>query len=617
MATTTDHRVAPAIARDGVDTRTQDNSGMAAAGTGETTSMGAAHARGGQTAASEEEEIRNAELDAQRDTLATQYRLKRRILEVKCPGMSVVYPNQQVAANEIIANFMAGKVWVVLIAPPGAGKTGVMLEVLRQLGGHIDPQHQIHINDMLVITGMSDTDWAKTMKDGMLDAFAPTIHHRAMLRRKGGLDTLTNGIIVTDECHVACMADQTIDKKLKEANLKDIDILRRRNMRMLDVSATPEGVLHDLQRWREHTAVVVLQPDEKYQGFQKMRDEGRLLNAGDYDLEDYERAKALLRVFQDRYRHSPTKKYFPFRIYSDKARSNVVDACRELGWDFESHDSVNRVEDIDAVMEKPPTRHKVFFVKGFWRASKRLVRKHVGGSYEAPTIRPDDTAKSQGLTARFCSTFVWEGEQTNVGLRPLHFDDIESIDRYLEWTRAGYDYKEAAYKAPRLRSDGEGVVKHPNTKARPEGFKGVECDEDPVPAGPAGGGAVERQRAAPTAPRVNRSDYVRKHKEFGSAEAARDYYEQVFGTTDGFASRPHRDETTGKFVCSFSNVKSSVCPIDVVRSRLGTGNLWGETLKKLDANQFPRIGTLKIGYDGETAVFVLCVCSKAEFAWPA
>ena len=46
-----DHRVAPAIARDGVDTRTQENSGMAAAGTGETTSMGAAHARGGQTAA--------------------------------------------------------------------------------------------------------------------------------------------------------------------------------------------------------------------------------------------------------------------------------------------------------------------------------------------------------------------------------------------------------------------------------------------------------------------------------------------------------------------------------------------------------------------------------------
>jgi hypothetical protein len=115
---------------------------------------------------------------------------------------------------------------------------------------------------------------------------------------------------------------------------------------------------------------------------------------------------------------------------------------------------------------------------------------------------------------------------------------------------------------------------------------------------------------------VNRNGYVRKHKEFVSAEAARDYYEQVFGTTDGFASRPHRDEATGKFVCSFSNVKSSVCPIDVVRSRLATGNLWGETLKKLDANQYSRIGTLKIGYDGETAVFVLCVCSKTEFDWP-
>lgn len=51
MATSVEARLAPVTARDGVDTRNKDNSGKAAAGTGETTSVGAAHVRDVQTAA--------------------------------------------------------------------------------------------------------------------------------------------------------------------------------------------------------------------------------------------------------------------------------------------------------------------------------------------------------------------------------------------------------------------------------------------------------------------------------------------------------------------------------------------------------------------------------------
>ena len=54
MATTTVTRLVSANTRDGVDTRSQEekeNSGKTAVGTGETTSVEAVHARGGQTAA--------------------------------------------------------------------------------------------------------------------------------------------------------------------------------------------------------------------------------------------------------------------------------------------------------------------------------------------------------------------------------------------------------------------------------------------------------------------------------------------------------------------------------------------------------------------------------------
>ena len=560
------------------------------------------------------EQIHQAELENQRELLQLQYRQRLKLMQLKRQGAQIVYVNQEEAALSIIREFIAGKIWVVLVAPPGAGKTGVILEVLRLLGEHIDPKHQIHIKNMHVITGMSDTDWAKTMKDGMLEALHSTVHHRGELNKKVNIETLRDGILITDECHVASQQNQTIDKKLKDAGLKNIETLRARNMRMLDVSATPEGVLSDLKNWRDHTSLVVLNPDEKYKGFQTMKDESRLRSAADYDLENSEKAKDLLKLFQERYKNCAQKKYFAFRVYSSKARANVVTACHELGWEFENHDSSDRVEDIDRVMETAPNKHKVFFVKGFWRASKRLVRKHVGGTYESMTVKPDDTSKSQGLTARFCNTFIWEDEQTKQELRPLHFDDVESINRYLEWWSSNCDYKEAAYKAPRLRSDGEGSVKHPKTKANPASIFGVDAiEEDPIvisrPQTP------PRQRAAPTVPKINRASYIRKHREFTTLEDSKAYYITRFGSETGFAAKPHKCPDTGKFMCSFSNIKSAVLTVEQVRSHIATGNLWGAHQTKLEDLEDPcsQIGTVKVGYNGNIATYFLCVQSKTQF----
>jgi hypothetical protein len=562
------------------------------------------------------EQIHAIELENQRETLQMQYRQRLRLLQLKRAGAQIVYTNQAVAAAEILRQFIElKKVWVVLVAPPGAGKTGVILEVLRQLGQHSDDKNQIHIKNMLVITGMSDNDWTKTMKEGMLPALHDTVHHRGEFRTMDTAETMRDGIIVTDECHVACQVNQTLDKKLRSAGLKDIDALRSRNMRMLDVSATPEGVLYDLSRWREHAAVVVLQPDEKYKGFQSMLDEERLRSAKDFDLDKMEDAEKLLKLFDDRYKDSPTKKYFAFRLgQSYLARQNIREACKKLGWaDPENHDSTERVEDIDAQMEKAPLRHKVFFVKGFWRASKRLVRQHVGGTYETPTSRPDDTSKSQGLTARFCNTFDWEGEQTDVNLRPLHFDDLDSINRYLAWWDAGVDYTQAAYSAPRMRANGDGAVTAPKSKVHPASVAGVEAvEEDPAPA-PVPVASPTRQRAAHQGPRANRTGYFRDHKEFPTAEAARAFYVARFGSDAGYASNLHK-HSSGKFKCSFSTVDSGVHTVDVVRSHLATGNLWGANQKKLDGTApLSQIGTLKVGYTGDVPTFFLCVQSKTEF----
>jgi hypothetical protein len=161
-----------------------------------------------------------------------------------------------------------------------------------------------------------------------------------------------------------------------------------------------------------------------------------------------------------------------------------MSACRTLGWDEPKvHDSASRIDDIDAAMEKPIFKHTVVLIKHFWRASKRLIRTNVGGTYETTPGKMDTTATSQGLTARFCDNFVWKGEQESVNLRPLHFTDVAAVRQYLNWYNEGCVYGKVPYDAARMKSDGTGPVKAPKSKVHPTnvvGLEGVAEEEGPV-----------------------------------------------------------------------------------------------------------------------------------------
>lgn len=433
------------------------------------------------------EGLKRIQLSHQREQFDLEKRHALDILRAtKGENAQLVYENQSEAANAIVGHYLDGKVWVVLIAQPGTGKTGVSMEVLRLLGQHANDEHQVHVDDMLVCTGMSDKDWEVTMRNGMLPSLKNAVYHRSRIGKKD-VSAMSKGVIVTDECHVAAEAGMTLSKTLKDAGLLDVDALETRRMRMLDVSATPEGVLADLSRWQDKTAVVVLQPGLKYKGFQSMIDDGRLKEAGDYDLTKREDAYKLLKLFDERY-DGQTKKYFPIRVPEKSkkstggdARANIAAAAIRLGWNTPwIHDSKQRVDDIDEKMRTAPEKHTPILIKGFWRASKRFVRIHVGGSYESKSTSRDDTTTAQGLTARFCDTFDWEGDQVDNKYRPLHFADVKAIKEYLQWCRAGYDYRAAAYKGKRIKSDGRGHVENPMTKVHPDQVRGVvPREEDP------------------------------------------------------------------------------------------------------------------------------------------
>ena len=424
--------------------------------------------------------LHNDLLEFQREQISIDYKRMQRLLQEE--NKLLVYPNQAIAAQEIHTHFINGKRWVVLVAQPGMGKTGAQLETVRLQCMRVEDAPML--TDVMVCTGMSDTDWERTMKNGLLPCFRDRVFHRGRLPKSDDISKMKNGLIVADECHIACAATNVLGMTLKKAGLLDLGNLETRDMHMLDVSATPEAVSEQILLWGDKAAVVILQPSPIYKGFQTMLDDNCLRDASGFDLKNPADALRLLRTWDDRY-SGKAKRWFPCRVYSADARDAITRACRVLGWaEPKVHDSVVRIEDIDAEMEELPSKHTAILIKQFWRASKRLIRTNVGGTYETKPAKMDTTATSQGLAARFCDNFEWSGEQMDVKLRPLHFTDVAAVRQYLTWYNNGCVYGNVQYDAARMKSNGHGRVKAPKSKIHPANVVGLEgvAEEEPEAA---------------------------------------------------------------------------------------------------------------------------------------
>jgi len=412
------------------------------------------------------------ELKHQRETIALQLQHLQENAEAE--GKSLIYPNQQEAARECLTHFEAGKLLVMLVAQPGTGKTGTALELLQLLCSHIDDEKCVKVSNAHVVSGMNDTDWRDQFQAKMLPVLSANVRHRSILNKfKDDIASIRNGIILTDECHIAADKSMTVSRLLRNAGLTDINVVTERRVRLFDISATPESTGWDLESWGSKAAVVRLMPGSSYKGFQTMLDENRILQAE--PLSSLESVRELFQFFEDRY-NGHKKKFFPMRIRNEEWLGFIHIAIVEFGWEFLRHDSQQRVEDIDAIMATEPAKHTIIFIKEFWRASKRLVRTHIGGSYEStPRTRNVSTA-SQGLIGRFCDNFEYEGDELNPELRPVHFGDKTSIEAYVEWFNNGCDYRKVDYKSTKINSK-NGHVKAKASKLHSTNFINLEAVE--------------------------------------------------------------------------------------------------------------------------------------------
>jgi len=411
------------------------------------------------------------EIDMQREILSLEYTQATKRLQRT--GRRISYENQQEAAVECVQYFRNGKSVVVLVAQPGAGKTGAAQEVMfKMCTGRPEDNFNdiIPIKKTVICSGMSDIEWRDQFAKSMLPSLGKYVYHRGNLRRNKAHMAKAK-LLIDDECHIAAGKDMVVSHEFREAGWTDIALIEEHGRKNLQISATPEAVAHDLKQWGSRAACVVLKPGPDYKGFQVMLDENRIRKTP--NLTSYDQVLTLLQMWDARYT-TTTKKYFPMRIRETVVKW-IEEASKELGWAAPlRHDSACRIEDIDKQMRTAPSANQIILVKGFWRASKRLVRDHVGGSLETPAQKRNTTTTAQGLTARFCDTYTYSGDYLNPDLRPLHFCDVEAIKEYLNWFKHDLDFTKAAYSGSRITADGKGNVSAPPTKLHSSNTIGIE-----------------------------------------------------------------------------------------------------------------------------------------------
>lgn len=386
-------------------------------------------------------------------------------------GKKFIYPNQQEAADKCIEAYKNGAVAVCLIAQPGTGKTGTAQAVMINMATNENDEEIIYSENIINCTGMSDNDWETQFKASVLPAFRDNIFHRQnLIKQKDKLRSMKDGLIIPDECHIASGSKMTIAKILKEVGILDVNVLEIKNIKMLDISATPDAVLHDYKKWGEKCAIVKIQPGPSYKGFEIMLQENRIIDAP--SLENIEHYYELFQFLDERYKNT-TKKYFPFRLL-DPVKINILESvCNELDWDYLNHNSDERIDEIDTLMRNSPTKHTIIFIKGFWRASKRISRQHIGATYEPIPRKRDVSVTAQALTARFCDNYEYSGDQLDINLRPLHYCDKGAIEQYVEWFNNDCDFNVSEYKSHRISSNGKGKVNSKETKVNPKNVNGV------------------------------------------------------------------------------------------------------------------------------------------------
>lgn len=340
-----------------------------------------------------------------------------------------IFPNQIEDANNIVDKFYKDSRRVISIQKKTkVGADGLMIEVAKLLTTHIDDNTVVNLDNVRILTGMSNAGWEKDMKDKAPNCFKDKIFHHGKLSR-AELTSISNGLIIIDEIDTGDKEYQVLHNTLKEAGVLDVKHMNEHNNRFVFISATMIKELYDLYKWGDLHELYTMTIPASYFGHKDFLDSGIVQEF--YPLNTKENAEKW--VQEDILNHYRTD----YRVHLVRVNKKFVDvvqnACIRKGVAFRNHTSSDRLseDEIKEFFREPLTQHIVLGVIGFFRRAKLIPNRwklRIGATHELYTKVVDNNVQIQGLTGRM--TGYWRSDIEGGHKTGPHRTSIKAIEEY-------------------------------------------------------------------------------------------------------------------------------------------------------------------------------------------
>lgn len=346
-----------------------------------------------------------------------------------------IFPNQIEDANNIVDKFYKNKRHVISIQKKTkVGADGLMIEIAKLLTTHNDDKFVVNLDNVRIITGMSNATWEKDMIDKAPECLKDKIFHHGQLQN-ADLKKLRNGLIIIDEIDTANGELTKLYAALKEAGVLDVNHMKEHNIRFVFISATMIKELYDLYPWGDLHEFYKMTIPASYIGHKDFLHRGIIKEF--YPLNTIDNAEKW--VQEDILNHYGTD----YRVHFVRLKGNVTvvqNACIRKGVAFRNHTSVDRLskDEEKEFFKEPLVQHIVLGIKGFFRRANLIPNSwklRIGATHEYYTKKIDNSVQIQGFPGRM--TGYWRDVIEGGHKTGPHRTSINAIQEY-----------EAAYNDP-------------------------------------------------------------------------------------------------------------------------------------------------------------------------
>jgi hypothetical protein len=395
--------------------------------------------------------------------------LKFKLLSKNNPS-NKIHSNQKAIAKQIVQNFQQNNlINQMVVSPTQSGKTGIVCETIRLLINAIT----IPANNIYIITGLSSIEWKNQTKERIPEFFANRVFHRNDLggKFKEDIKDKENVFIIMDEIQVASAKEQTIHKVFQELGFMNLEIIFKKDVKFLEITATPNGTIYDLMKWGDNlSSKIIVNPPKEYTSCFKLLDQDRVKQYQDYSIDSLKELKDTIDSVYS------TPRYHIIRGKTAEQQDLIIeyfkdtfgDECKYITFDFNSEE-----EDINTILNVVPTQHVFIFIKERLRCAKSISDKKVMGIYyERFSSNPDDDVIIQGMLGR-ATGYNDNGDS-------IVYTNIDSILRYKELLESNFERTDIKWNSSSTVFKGEQLrsCNYFNTPQNIKGFTATEFERD-------------------------------------------------------------------------------------------------------------------------------------------